>query len=230
MLRTLAVVAFLASIPAAALADDVIRFDLGAADDASGDEWNDITVPTQTGVILNGAVTTSGRQTGVTYGHVRAFAGIDSTGHTGYAPYPSRATRDGFTLGTPGTRDAVIEIGGLSPAKSYDSRFYGSTRETSARKRPGSPARSRRPRSRRMRSSPGHGPHADPASNAGGARSTRRPRHSSCRARIPTRAGCGSPPYSPSCPSHEEIRQRPEPACSTVTSISCAPYSRSLPS
>lgn len=135
MLRQLAALAILASLSSTALAADVIRFDLGSADDASGEDWNDVTSPARLGVIVTNAVTTSGRTTGVTYGHVRAFAGVDTTGHSGYSQYPSRATRDGFTLGTPGKRDAVIEIGGLSPAKSYDFRFYGSTAESTAQRR-----------------------------------------------------------------------------------------------
>ena len=125
----------LSLIPAAAFADAVIRFDLGSPEQRSGADWNDIPAATRTGLLLDGAVTTRGERTGVSYGHVRAFAGIDGTGHTGGSLYPSRATRDGFTLGTPGKRDAVIEIGGLSPAKSYDFRFYGSVRDSGASRR-----------------------------------------------------------------------------------------------
>jgi len=122
----LALVGILALAASARADDDVVRFDLGVAGAQTDRGWNNVTEAARVGALLSDAKSASGAATTVSYGHVKAFEGATQEGYRGPSPYPCDAMEDGFLLRRRGTKTATIRIGGLSPARRYDLRFFGS--------------------------------------------------------------------------------------------------------
>ena len=104
----------------------VILFDLGSPRQLSPENWNNITKPERTGMLLKHAVDSTGAPTTVSLYQIDGWSGFNDNGYRGEDPYPSKSMRDSFYLEGKKDRSAKIRISGLVPGHEYSFTFFAS--------------------------------------------------------------------------------------------------------